>query len=340
MATATTQQPSPSLFFETINAYQRSAALKAAIDLGIFTAIAEGARTAGEIAKQVKAAERGVRIVCDYLTILGFLSKNAGRYGLTADSSFFLTRQSPAYVGDAIKFLLNPYQTDHFKDFTETVRHGGALGEATIAPENPIWVEFARSMAPLIAPAAHGIAEALKEDLSGSNPKKILDIAAGHGMFGITMANQFPNVSVVALDWSNVLQVAKENAAKAGLGRRHSTIAGSAFDADFGTGYDAVLVTNFLHHFDIPTCEKLLKKTYAALKPGGAVAVLEFVPNDDRVSPALPAAFSIIMLANTPAGDAYTYTELAAMLKNGGYGNVKRHPMPALPQEVITAEKL
>ncbi len=61
---------------------------------------------------------------------------------------------------------------------------------------------------------------------------------------------------------------------------------GSAFDVEFGGPYDTVLLTNFLHHFDKPTCVSLLKKVRASLKPGGKAATLEFVPNEDRVSPA------------------------------------------------------
>jgi 2-polyprenyl-3-methyl-5-hydroxy-6-metoxy-1,4-benzoquinol methylase len=92
---------------------------------------------------------------------------------------------------------------------------------------------------------------------------------------------------------------------------RHA--AGSAFEVDFGGPYDAVLLTNFLHHFDQPACVDLLKKVHGALRPGGRAATLEFVPNEDRVSPPMPAAFSMTMLTSTAAGDAYTLSELTAM---------------------------
>src|ERR1041384_7971046 len=92
------QQPSPLLFFETVNAYQHSAAIKAAIELEIFTAIGEGKTTAAEIAQRCKTAERGARILCDALATLGFLTKQGQRYGLTPDSATFLDRRSPAYL--------------------------------------------------------------------------------------------------------------------------------------------------------------------------------------------------------------------------------------------------
>ena len=105
---ATSAQPSPELFFDTLNAYQRTEALKAALELDIFTAIGEGAVTATDIAARVDASERGVRILCDYMTVIGFLTKESGRYGLTLDTAVFLNRHSPGYCGTAAKFLAAP----------------------------------------------------------------------------------------------------------------------------------------------------------------------------------------------------------------------------------------
>ncbi|HMC61443.1 MAG TPA: methyltransferase dimerization domain-containing protein, partial [Candidatus Solibacter sp.] len=101
MSTARTsvQEPNPGIIFETLNAYQRSAALKTAIELDVFTEIARGNRSADAIAKAAGASTRGVRILCDYLVVCGFLSKDGGQYFLTADSGMFLDRNSPAYFG-------------------------------------------------------------------------------------------------------------------------------------------------------------------------------------------------------------------------------------------------
>jgi 2-polyprenyl-3-methyl-5-hydroxy-6-metoxy-1,4-benzoquinol methylase len=135
---------------------------------------------------------------------------------------------------------------------------------------------------------------------------RVLDIAAGHGLFGIEIAKQNPQAHVTGLDWAPVLRVALKNAEKAGVKERYNMLPGSAFEVEFGGPYDAVLLTNFLHHFDKPTNVGLLKKVRAALKPGGRAATLEFVPNEDRVSPPMPAAFAMTMLASTADGDAYT----------------------------------
>jgi 2-polyprenyl-3-methyl-5-hydroxy-6-metoxy-1,4-benzoquinol methylase len=167
---------------------------------------------------------------------------------------------------------------------------------------------------------------------------RVLDIAAGHGLFGIEVAKQHAQARIAAVDWAPVLEVAKGNAAKAGVADRYETIPGSAFDVEYGGPYDIVLLTNFLHHFDPETCIGLLKKVHAALKPGGRVAALEFVPNEDRVSPPMAASFSMTMLATTRAGDAYTLKDLEGMYRKAGFDRVTAHPVPTGPHTVVMGE--
>jgi 2-polyprenyl-3-methyl-5-hydroxy-6-metoxy-1,4-benzoquinol methylase len=165
----------------------------------------------------------------------------------------------------------------------------------------------------------------------------VLDIAAGHGLFGIEIARQNPQARVTGLDWAPVLRVALDNARKAGVQDRYDMLPGSAFDVEFGGPYDAVLLTNFLHHFDQPTCVGLLRKVHRALRPAGRVATLDFVPNEDRVSPPVAAAFSMTMLASTVAGDAYTLAELTGMYHQADFRDVRAHPIPMSPHTVVVA---
>jgi SAM-dependent methyltransferase len=141
------------------------------------------------------------------------------------------------------------------------------------------------------------------------------------------------------VDWPGVLAVASENAAKMGVADRHRTQPGDAFAVDYGTGYDVALLTNFLHHYDAATNTSLLRKVAAALKPGGRAVILEFVPNEDRVTPPIAAGFSLTMLAGTPAGDAYTLSQLQRMATDAGFaGGVTAHPLP-MPETVVVATK-
>ena len=337
--TAQMTQPSPALFFDTITAYQRSDAMRAAIELDLFTAIGEGNRSAAQIAAHCQASERGTRILCDYMTLIGFLTKEGNGYGLTQDSAVFLDRRSPAYMGGAIEFIASDQIKEGFKYLTEAVRKGGTAvpDNGTLAPDHPVWINFARAMAPMMRPVAQGIAQMI--DPEASRKLKVLDIAASHGLFGIAFATRNPNAQIVGLDWGSVLEVSKENAKAAGVADRHSIIAGSAFEVDYGTGYDVVLLTNFLHHFDPPTNEKLLRKVHAALAEGGRAVTLEFVPNEDRVSPVGVAGFSLTMLAGTPSGDAYTFAEFDRMFKNAGFAKNELHEIPPAIQQLIVSQK-
>ncbi len=339
MSSPAAQQPSPQLFFQTINAYQQTEGLKAAIELETFTAIGEGNATAAEIAKRCGTSERGMRILCDFLCIIGFLTKDGTRYSLTPDSAMFLDKRSPAYLGGATEFISSPMLTEPFKKLADAVRKGGTTmpDGGTVSHDNPIWVKFARGMAPMMALPAQLIRKLV--DPAADRKLKILDIAAGHGLYGIEFAKNNPQATIVGLDWSSVLEVAKENATAAGVADRYSTIEGSAFDVDYGEAYDLILLTNFLHHFDPPTNETLLRKVHAALAEGGRAITLEFVPNEDRISPPEGAAFSVMMLGGTSGGDAYTFRELERMFTNAGFAGSELHPLPPSIQQVVISRK-
>ena len=339
MASEQAKRPTPERIFSTLNAFHQSAALKAGIELDIFSAIAEGNTDVASIAKKSSAAERGVRNLCNALTAMEFLTKQDGRYGLTQESAIFLDRKSPAYLGKMSKFLLSDRSVKNFAGLTEAVRKGGTVSGAgdIEQPQDDFWVEFAKSMAALAAPSAAFIAQ-----LTGAREGKackVLDVAAGHGMYGITLAKQNPNAQITALDWPNVLRVASENARAAGLSDRFTTVEGSVFEADLGKDYDYILLTNILHHFGPPTCEKMLKRVHAALKPDGKAITLDFIPNEDRVSPTVPAIFTLVMLANTDHGDVYTFSEYQQMFKNAGFKRTTLHPIPDMPQQVLVSEK-
>ena len=329
-------QPNPNRVYETLNAYQHTAALKAAIELDLFTAIGEGVDTVVALAKRCQATERGVRILCDYLTILGFLTKKDQRYALTLDSATFLDRRSSACQAASSGFLALPQTVDSFMHLTETIRTGRPTmghGEGSISHENPIWVEFARSMAPLTVLAAEDVATALNAKAGAK--WKVLDIAAGHGWYGITLAKHNPNAEIFAQDWDRVLGVAEENARAAGVANRWHRLPGSAFDVDFGRGYDLVLITQFLHHYDAATNTTLLGKIRNALAPNALVMTMDWVPNPDRVSPARAASFSMMMLGMTVGGDAYTFAEYEQMFRNAGFSSTLLHTTIARGHSLI-----
>jgi ubiquinone/menaquinone biosynthesis C-methylase UbiE len=310
------------------------------VELDVFTAIAEGSDTVSALAARCRAAERGIRILCDTLTAHGYLRKAGGRYALDPELAPFLDGRSPGCIVRAVTFMASPQIWQAFGDVGAAVRRGGtALGAAeATAAENPIWVEFARSMAPVARLTSEVTAGML--DADAGRPWNVLDVAAGHGLFGIAIARRNPRARITALDWRNVLAVAEENARAAEVADRLRLLPGDAFTVDWGTGYDLVLLPNILHHFDEPGCVALLEKAHRALVPGGRAVVVEFVPDDDRVSPPQAATFALTMLALTPGGDAYTFAEYQRMFRKAGFAGAELRPMPPpMPQQLVIAAR-
>jgi len=338
-ASATSAAPAaplnPGIVFDMVQAHQKTAALKAAIDLDVFRAVGQGPGDVASIARHCSASERGIRILCDFLVVNGVLAKEGGLYKHTPSSAAFLDPASPACMASVAHFLSASALMEADVQLAEIVRNGRTYlpGQGSVEPENPLWVEFAEKMAPMMGPMAGPLGAIVLEGNSG--PMRVLDIAAGHGLFGIEIAKQNPQARVTGLDWAPVLRVALKNAEKAGVQDRYDMLPGSAFDVDFKGPYDAVLLTNFLHHFNKATCVGLLKKVRGALKASGRAVTLEFVPNPDRVSPPMPAAFAMTMLTTTAEGDAYTFAELSAMYGEAGFKQISQHAIPMSPHTVV-----
>jgi 2-polyprenyl-3-methyl-5-hydroxy-6-metoxy-1,4-benzoquinol methylase len=314
--------------------YQNAAALKAALELDVFTAIGEGSTDTVSLAARCKAAQRGIAALCDSLVVMGFLTKSSERYGLSADAAAFLDRRSPMCIAGIHDFLAAPELVELvFQDPAGAVRRGGAPGLANVAPDHPIWIRFARAMGPFMQLDAKLVAEYAGE----TPPRRVLDVSASHGLYGIAFGKRFPECRVTGLDWSAVVAVARENAAAAGMSDRYDTIAGSAFEVAWGTHYDWVLLPNFLHHFDKASCTTILRRAHAALSPGGRVAIVEWVPNEDRISPPVPALFAMTMLLTTPSGSTYTAAELAAMLTEAGFHAPQVTPLVPTPLTLLVA---
>ncbi len=333
-------KPTPERIIDAFNAYQRTAAMKAAIDLDLFTLIGDGKNSIPVLAAAARASERGIRILCDNMVTQGFLTKHDSTYALTPDSQAFLDRNSPTSIVDAGNgFFASEHMTRPFESLTEAIRRGrnATGGDGTMDPEDPAWVDFATSMATLQTPAAHAIAKILNaEDSRGI---KVLDVASGHGLFGIVIAAKNPNAEIYSLDWAPVLKIAQKNADAAGVSTRFHKITGSAFEVDLGAGYDVALLTNFLQLLDPAAIETILKRLYAALAPGGRVVTLGFIPDDDRVSPPGPALASLIFLASTPGGEAYTFADYDRMFRSAGFSRSELVTLPNGTQRLVISTK-
>lgn len=328
---------SPDHFIDSLLGYMKTSALKAALALDLFSTIPETDGSAEAIAGRVGAAPRGVRILCDFLVVHSFLAKDGCRYRLLPSTATFLTRSSPAWLGSIAEFMAAPeFIRLWLDDPVSYVRRGGSVGLANTSPDNPLWVTFASAMIPFMREPA----EALAAEVRGWSPpvRRAVDISAGHGLYGIAVGKAVPGAEIIAVDWAPVLAVAQANAEAEGIGDRYRLRPGSAFDVDWGSDVDLVMLPSFLHHFDRDGCISLLGKARRSLAEGGRVVVVEFVVNEDRVSPPWPGAFAYVMLGSTPGGDAYTRRELEEMGRAAGFARASFRPLHPTPHTFVTYE--
>src|SRR5277367_2750501 len=136
--------------YDAALAYQKTAALTAAIKLDILTLIDAGAATSDALAERTATSSRGIRILCDFLTVIGLLTKQDGAYSVTEPGKRYLDRSSPAWMGSAIEFFAAPEMLRLvLDDPVSYVRRGGSSGLANLAPDHPVWLRFAKAMTPI-----------------------------------------------------------------------------------------------------------------------------------------------------------------------------------------------
>jgi len=321
--------------------FMGSAALKAALDLEVFTHIAHGATTPEQLAAAKETTPRAMRILCDSLVAFGVLSKSGGHYSLPPASAMLLVKGSPAYMGAMSRIMGSPVVWEAAGKLTDIVKAGHSLlDNGAEAPDNPFWQEFSRAsrqVATIIGPM---VAEVAAELFARGGPKKILDIASGSGMYGFSALKRFPEARLVSMDWPGVLKLAEPTAAQMGLKDRVEFRPGDIFNDDLGAGYDLVLAVNIYHHFSLDKCAELSRRLYAATAPGGALTLVDLVPDDRREKDRFALTFALTMLIWTQDGDTYTLPEYRRVLEAAGYRDVALKAVPGpRPTQAITARK-
>jgi trans-aconitate methyltransferase len=316
-----------------------AAALKAAIDLEVFTHIAHGADTAEKIAAAKSLPLRSTRILCDALVALRVLGKSSGRYTLPAAVRMMLVKGSPGYIGGMAAVIGNAMLWHEAARLTEVVRAGHTLLEerSAEAEDNPFWHEFARGSRVMAQMTGPVVAELVAPMFADGGPKKILDIACGSGFYGFSALKRFPQARLVSVDWPGVIKFAEANARQAGVADRVEFRPGDIFASDMGSGFDLVLAVNIYHHFSPEKCIELSRHLYAAAAPGGLLAVVDMVPDEARAQERYALMFALTMLIWTRDGDAYTLSEYRHMLETAGFKDVilKAASGPASTQAVL-----
>ena len=323
MAESTKEEISPRPLMRILGDFANSQILDASIEYDFFSLIAKGFQSAEEIAREAGTDPRATRIVLDSLPALGLIEKRAGNYFLTPTAKVFLVRGKPSYVGDFRHVALALW--DGMAHLKESLKTGKPLSRMDTGAELQVWEKLVLGIIVIAEPAAKALCDILK---IGTERKgiKVLDIAGGSSIFGMTILTRDPSAQVTQLDWPNVNAVAKKANKARGLEGKIRFIDGehhtAAIEANF---YDLVLASNFCRFESPKGNQELFARAYSALKPGGIFVVNDFVPNEERTAPTFALRFSVYTLTHTPEGECWTLSQYSKWLKNAGFNAIETH---------------
>lgn len=309
----------------------------AAVQHGYFDALASRPMAVAEVANTTGTSERGAKAILEALVGFGLLAHDRdGRFVLTPESDAFLVSSRPAYFG--------PFFTRQASDvlprwlsINEVVKTGipstpvNEESNGTGFFQNLVEALFTMNYAPATA-LAHGL------DFPQDAPLKVLDVAAGSGVWGIVFAKVYPNALISAADWEGVIPVTRRFAERHGLADRMNYISGDINESNLGAGYDLAILGHILHSEGEERSRMLLQRVYDALKPGGTIAIQEFLVNAERTGPPSGLIFAINMLLATKEGNTFSYEQIAGWLTAIGFIDPRTLDAPG-PSPLILATK-
>ena len=312
--------------------------LEAAIRHRVFDVLDAGPKTLQETAAATGASERGLRIIMNALVGLNFLARTDGqRYTLTPESETFLVSTKPAFHGGFLKHA-SEQLIPHWLQLNEVVRTGKpAMSVNQEGAGSEFFQQFVADIFPLSYPAAMTLGKHLASGSSGAEVR-VLDLAAGSGVWGIALAQTSERVTVTAVDWIGVLPATQAMVGRFGLTNRFKFVDGDLNAVNFGQGHNVATLGHILHSEGETKSKALLRKVFGALAPGGTIAIAEFLVNADRTGPVLPLLFAGNMLVNTDEGDTFSFEEISGWLTEAGFVNARLLEVPG-PSPLILATK-
>lgn len=302
--------------------YWSTCTLHAGVKLDVFTPLAAGKLTAGELAGKNNCSTRGLEMLLDALAAMELLEKSGDGYAATPFAAKFLNKTTPDYLGHII--MHHHHLVTGWSNLDRAVRSGEPVRERSSHEDEASSREsflmgmfnLAMLMAPKIVPQL---------DLSGR--RRLLDLGGGPGTYAIHFCQHNPELSAVICDLPTTRPFAEKTVASFGLSDRIKFAAGDFEVEELPAGFDVAWLSHILHSVGPDTCTAILKKAISALEPGGLILIQEFVLEDSKYAPLFPALFSLNMLIGTPDGRSYSESELCGMLKAAGATDVRRIPL-------------
>jgi predicted O-methyltransferase YrrM len=308
----------------TSSAYWNSCVLHAAQRFDVFNQIGAGKATAQQLAEKCGADPRGMEILLIATTSLGFLQRKEGQYRNSLLSKTFLVKGSPYYQGGIVSMFEEWYPT--WGRLYDAVR----TGKPVVEKPHDQGEEAVRTY--IMGMHYRGVAQAklLSQKISLKGRKRLLDVAGGPGTFSVMMCLKNKGLQAVVLDLPQTLRITREIIESFHVASRVMTQEGNYLqDEIFGKGYDAVLLSSMFNQESPAVIKNIMRKSLAALNPGGLVIVQEQLLNDEKSGPALAALIGVNQLLHTPGGAAYSGEEMAEWMGEVGFVKVQRVPMPS-----------
>lgn len=319
--------PEPSLreINEIMGGYVPARCLAVAVQLGLFTCIAEGAASAAEIARKSNCSLRGTTALLDPLCALGLLRKEGVAYRLSSGAREYLVRSSPNYMGAMME---GDRLWDSWTRLPESVRSGKPLEKLeSKAAAEVFFPQLVRSLHINNARPAAMCAQGLLET-SPRRGLRVLDVACGSGIWGISTAEADRQAMVTFHDFPGLLDLTRTYVERHKLTDRADYLGGDLRSTDFGDSrFDVAILGNIVHSEGPRHSQELFKKLHRALAPEGRIVVIDMIPNEERTGPLMPLTFALTMLLNTEQGGTYTLGEYTEWLEAAGFTKVTSLPI-------------
>jgi len=324
----------PTAIFREATAFWRSAALFAACDLNVFDGLAEGAASASELAERLGASKRGVGELLESCVSLGLIEKDGAAYRNAEVAARYLTSGSPDSLLTAMDLQAHTFPL--WGRLSEAVRGGKPVMQpsAMVGGDK----DFTRHLIVGMDQRSRTMAPHIVENIDLGDRSVLADIGGGGGSFSIALCREYPGLAARVMDLAPVLEIAKELVAESGLDDRIATVQCDATRDDFGSGYDAALVSGLLHRMDPDQCRTILGKVFAGLEAGGVVVVNDLFGSDE--APAMAVLFGLQMLLTVDGGVTHAAADVSQWLLGRGFVNVRTKTLPPPhPHTLVIADK-
>jgi hypothetical protein len=262
-----------------------SKTLLTAVELGVFSTLAEAPADLPTLQKKLRLHQRSARDFLDALVALKLLERKNGIYSNTVDTDLFLDRAKPSYIGGALE-MANARLYGFWGSLTEAVRTGESQNESKGRGENTFAALYAdpdrlRGFLSAMSGISAGPAQAIAANFPWRDYKTFMDLGSAQGMVPATLAGAHPHINGAGFDLPPVKPVFEEFIAHRGVEDRVRFHGGNFFEDPLPKA-DVIVMGHILHDWDLVQKKGLLGKVFAALPKGGAVVVYDAIIDDDR----------------------------------------------------------